>query len=79
MPDCWKKPDLILTTEDILEAMRQHIVFVEKSSIPVKEKRLTAPMEEISILHERLVKDEDNLLGKVIDDFKYVQKSQGSC
>ena len=59
--------------------MRQHIVFVEKSSMPVKEKRLKALIEEIYILHERLVKDEDNLLGKVIDDFKYVQKSQGSC
>ena len=63
MPDCWKKPDLILTTEDILEAMRQHIVFVEKSSMPVKEKRLKALLDEISILHERLVEDEDNLLG----------------
>jgi len=38
MADCCKKPDLILTTEHILEAMRQHIVFVEKSSMPVKEK-----------------------------------------
>jgi len=74
MPDCWKKPDLILTTEDILEAMRQHIVFVEKSSMPVKEKRLKALLDEISILHERLVEDEDNLLGRVSDDLKYVQK-----
>jgi hypothetical protein len=74
MPDSWKKPDLILTTEDILEVMIQHIVFVEKSSMPVKEKRLKVLMEEISILHERLVKDEDNLLGRVRDNLKYVQK-----
>ena len=38
MPDSWKKPDLILTTENFLEVMIQHIVFVEKSSMPVKEK-----------------------------------------
>ena len=74
MTDSWKKPDLILTTENILEVMIQHIVFVEKSSMPVKEKRLEVLMEEISILHERLVKDEDNLLGRVRDNLKYVQK-----
>ncbi len=30
-------------------------------------------MEEISILQERLVKDEDNLSGRVRDNLKYVQ------
>ncbi len=42
--------------------------------MPVKEKRLKVLMEEISILHEWLVKDEDNLLGRVRDNLKYVQK-----
>ena len=40
----------------------------------MKEKRLKVLIEEISILHERLVKDEDNLLGRVRDKLKYVQK-----
>jgi len=44
MPDSWKKPDLILTTEDILKAMRQHIVFVVKLIMSGKEKRLKALM-----------------------------------
>ncbi len=42
--------------------------------MPVKEKRLKALLDEISILHERLVEDEDSLLGRVSDNLKYVQK-----
>jgi hypothetical protein len=47
--------------------------------MPVKEKRLVALMEETSILHERLVKDEDNLLGSARGNLKYVQKFRESA
>jgi len=47
----------ILTTTDILRAMYDQIVFIEKSSNAVKEKRLKALVAEITILYDMLKKE----------------------
>ena len=44
----------ILTTTDILQAMYDQIVFIEKSSNTVKEKRLKALVAEITVLYDML-------------------------
>jgi hypothetical protein len=53
-PEWRQKPDLILTTEDLLLAMHDQIVFIEKTSPVVKKKRLKALLNETVILHEEL-------------------------
>ncbi|HEY7535178.1 MAG TPA: transposase family protein [Thermodesulfobacteriota bacterium] len=75
MPEEWKNnPDLILTTTDLMEAMRQQILFIEKSSYNVKEKRLKALLDEIVILYDGLNNDRDTLLSTVENDLKQVQE-----
>jgi hypothetical protein len=62
MPPEWRKnPDLILTTSDLIKAMRDQIVFIEKSSNSVKEKRLKALINEVTILYNELPPDKDDL------------------
>jgi len=60
LPEEWKKtPNLVLTTMDILQAMHEQIVFVEKSSKAVKTKRLRALSKELVTLHDKLEGDVD--------------------
>jgi len=74
MPDEWKNnPDLILTTADLMEAMRQQIMFIEKSSYGVKEKRLKSFLNEITLLYEGLGPDVEELLTKTKNDLYEVQ------
>ncbi|HEY7536226.1 MAG TPA: reverse transcriptase domain-containing protein, partial [Thermodesulfobacteriota bacterium] len=74
MPDEWKNnPDLVLTTTDLMEAMRQQILFIEKSSYNVKEKRLKALLDEVVLIFDGLGSDRDILLNTVKDDLKQVQ------
>ena len=62
MPPEWRnKPDLILTTEDLLKGMRDQILFIEKSSNNVKEKRLKALINELTIVYEELSENKDQL------------------
>jgi len=78
MPPEWRnKPDLKLTTTDLLEAIRQQIVFIEKSSASVKEKRLKALIQEVSLQYEELSEQKEQLatmleqdLVKFRDDIK---------
>ena len=55
IPPHWE--NRILTTTDILEAMYDQIVFIEKSSNTVKEKRLKALLAEITVLYDMLKKE----------------------
>ena len=69
MPPEWRnKPDLQLTTADLLEAMRQQIVFIEKSSTNVKEKRLKALIQEVSIQYEELSESREQLATELEED-----------
>ena len=48
LPEDWTLcPNLVLTTADIVEAIRRQIVFIEKSSPAVKVKRLKALQSEV--------------------------------
>jgi hypothetical protein len=74
MPSEWaENPDLILTTADLLEGMRQQIMFIEKSSNNVKEKRLKALMNEVSILYEGLGEQREKLAKDLQNDLAMVQ------
>ena len=69
MPPEWRnKPNLILTTADLLEAMHQQIVFIEKSSTSVKEKRLKALIQEVSIQYEELTESREQLATMLEED-----------
>jgi hypothetical protein len=75
MPEEWKQnPDLILTTADLMEAMRQQIMFIEKSSYNVKEKRLKGLLDEVILLFDDLGNDRDVLLSTVKNDLKEVRQ-----
>ena len=66
IPEAWKTtPNLILTTADILEAMHDQIVFIEKSSFAVKSKRLKALARELEILNEEMNGLTDSLTEKI--------------
>jgi hypothetical protein len=66
MPPEWiKTPNTILTTTDILRSMHDQIVFVEKSSSAVKNKRLRALVAEIAILYDELTEDADTLVEQI--------------
>ena len=64
LPDDWYEGKL-LTTTDILKAMYDQIIFIEKSSDAVKEKRLKALVHEIGVMYD-LLKQENQR----IDDLK---------
>ncbi len=70
IPEEWRKtPNKVLTTMDILQAMHDQIVFVEKSSKAVKTKRLRALSEELVTLHDELEGDVDaDLFAKQVQD-----------
>jgi len=61
-PDEWYAGK-ILTTTDIMKAMYDQIIFIEKSSDAVKEKRLKALVHEISVLYDVLKKENQNIDG----------------
>ena len=66
IPDEWKKPDMILTTTDIMEAIRQNIVFIEKASDNVIEKRLKRLEEEVNMQYSELDEhSRDQLMGSI--------------
>jgi len=76
MPPEWRnKPDLKLTTADLLEAMRQQIVFVEKSSNNVKEKRLKALINEVSLQFSELTSSKNQLAALLEEDLSRVQNN----
>lgn len=74
MPPEWRnKPDLVLTTADLLEAMRQQIVFIEKSSNNVKEKRLKALINEVSVQFSELTDSKNQLATLLEEDLSRVR------
>ena len=74
MPPEWRnKPDLRLTTADLLEAMRQQIVFIEKSSNSVKEKRLKALINEVALQYEDLAETKTQLASLLENDITRVR------
>jgi hypothetical protein len=76
MPPEWRdKPNLVLTTADLLEAMRQQIVFVEKSSNNVKEKRLKALINEVSLQFSELTDSKNQLAALLEDDLSRVRNN----
>ena len=79
IPDEWKREGMILSTMDILKAMHQQILFVEKSTVNVKEKRLKALLSELVIQFEDLKDKEEatNMKNDIItriEDFKNTKK-----
>jgi hypothetical protein len=76
MPEEWKKnPDLILTTADLMEAMRQQIMFIEKSTPAVKEKRLKALLSEVSLLYDDLNEETEKLRNDIQSDLAAVRQN----
>jgi len=74
IPEEWKKtPNLVLTTTDILQAMHDQIVFVEKSSPNVKSKRLKALINEISVIHENMEGINDSLTQQISEELKRLE------
>jgi hypothetical protein len=74
MPDEWKKtPNLVLTTADILQAMHDQIVYVEKSSPGVKSKRLKALINELSILKDGMDGLTDSLTKQVSEELERLE------
>ena len=76
MPPEWRQnPDLILTTQDLLEAMRQQTCFIEKSSSSVKEKRLKALINEVTLLYDELGPNRDQLAEALENDLLTARKA----
>ena len=74
LPEEWTKdPNLVLTTQDILEAMRKKIVFIEKSSLPVKAKRLRALANYVTSLHETAGDGFDTLNDKIAEELSHIE------
>ena len=79
MPDEWKNnPDLILTSTDLIEAMRQQIMFIEKSSLNVKEKRLKSLLNEINLLYDGLDQGREQLLQNTENDIAQIRSKLNS-
>ena len=77
IPPEWRKnPNLILTTNDLLEAMRREIVFKEKSTNAVKEKRLKALVHEVSLLYHGLLDGKEQLVETLNSDLQNVLSSK---
>ena len=79
IPPEWKREGMILSTMDILKAMHQQILFVEKSTMNVKEKRLKSLLSELVIQFEDLRDQEEalNMKNDIItrlEDFKNAKK-----
>ena len=67
IPEDWTLcPNLILTTADIVEAIRRQIVFIEKSSPAVKVKRLKALQGEVERT-KHLIGDKSSDLSTIIE------------
>ena len=74
LPDEWKKtPNLVLTTADVLQAMHDQIVFVEKSSLNVKNKRLRSLINELSILHDEMEGRTDSLTQTISEELQRLE------
>ncbi len=81
-PAEWRKdPNTILTTMDIMKSMHDQVVFIEKSSLGVKSKRLKAMAVEVSILYDALgdeaetFKDQiDNEIEEIENEIKILSK-----
>ncbi len=78
LPDEWKKtPNLILKTSDLLDAMRDQAVYIEKSSLAVKSKRLKALMEEVILLRDEIGEIEGSRLEKQISkELEIIEKEK---
>jgi hypothetical protein len=78
LPDEWKKtPNLVLKTSDILDAMRHQAVFIEKSSLAVKSKRLKALMDEVILLRDEIGEIEGTKLEKQISkELEIIEKEK---
>ena len=78
LPDEWKKtPNLVLKTSDILDAMRHQAVFIEKSSLAVKSKRLKALMDEVILLRDEIGEIEGTKLEKQISaELEMIEKEK---
>ena len=76
MPAEWRKdPNMVLTTADLLQAMRRQIMFIEKSSNNIKEKRLKALINEVSLLYAGLGEAREQLATDLENDLLGVQDS----
>ena len=76
LPEEWTKdPNIVLTTQDILEAMRKNIVFIEKSSLQTKVKRLRAFAGHLSMLHENMGSEIDPLAERVQSELNHIELS----
>jgi hypothetical protein len=74
MPPEWRnKPELTLTTQDLLKGMRDQIVYVEKSSNNVKEKRLKALINEVTIMYDELSETKDQFATLLEEDLLAVR------
>ena len=76
LPEEWKKtPNLVLTTSDIVKAMRDKIVFVDKTSPGVRRKRLDALVNELHILQEDLGSQYDTLSEQIHSELQHIELS----
>ena len=76
LPKEWTDdPNLVLTTQDILEAMRKKIVFIEKSSLPTKVKRMRSLVGYLGMLQENGATGLDTLSDKVLSELEHIELS----
>jgi hypothetical protein len=79
LPPEWKKtPNLVLTTSDILQGMHDQIMFIEKSSSNVKNKRLKALVAEIATLYEDLENRSDSLVEQIHAELEEIETTAKS-
>ena len=74
LPDEWlKDPNLVLTAQDIIEALRKKIIFIEKSSIPIKLKRIRSLVGTLSEYQENGATGFEHLSEKVLADLGHLE------
>jgi len=76
LPEEWKKtPNLVLTTADIIKAMKDKIVFVDKTSMNVRRKWLDAYVDQLHLLKENLGSRFDTLNEQVHSELQHIELS----
>jgi len=76
IPEEWKKtPNLVLTTADIIKAMKDKIVFVDKTSMNVRKKRLNSYVNELHLLKKVLGSRFDTLNEQVHSELQHIELS----
>ena len=73
-PEWFNKPELTLTTADLLEAMRQQIVFATKDSKATKQKRLKALINEVALQYDNLSEAKEQLATNLEKDLNSLQE-----